>query len=612
MTTALPNLKSSTDEKNAIVKLVNRILLKAIEDRATHLYVEPQGKYLQVRIRKDGILQTALHNLPQNTIQPIVDCLKSLAEIDLSLPAPQKGIFDLNTKIGIVEISLVTLPSQFGDSIQGKFAYRQQLPPALSTLIADRDSLASIQKLIHRDRGLIVIAGEGDAGKSTTVYSCLAELNDPQKGIYTFDSRGNYTIPGITQVRLRDRQSRLEVIPTCLEQSPDLIFLGEIDSFEMAEMAIAAVDSGCLVFATIEARDVGTAIERLIHLDVPLDRFYTATVAVIAQKLVQQVCPECRLQSAPTIEELHQLGISALIAHRHLKYYRPHRLNLQEIEQAKSSRTLCPQCQGWGYRGRIGLYEILPITEGLQGIIFPGNGDIAKITIGEKINIAVQERGIRSFLDLAVDLLRSGQIDLLAIESCVSPKTLLQNQLTALDRSPSGNLLNSGFDLDPEASAAIYWQQEATETKAEHDRLLGELEKSQQEIKIFDHRLKQSRIQIEQSTRAEIAIQLLSIVDVIELARNSIKPQTDREAAIQKGYVMLESKILTCFREIGIDTIATKGQKFAPHLHEIVREEVNENYPAGTIVQEFKRGYLLGDRVLRLAQVKVAIASIFG
>jgi type IV pilus assembly protein PilB len=614
MTSALPNRKSNTDENDPIVKLVNRILLKAIADRATDLYVQPQSQFVQIKVRQDGRFQTGWPNLPQQTIQPIIDYFTSAANIDRSLCAPQIGIFSLNTKVGKVEIGVTTLPTQFGDSIHAKLSYNQQPPPALATLISDRDSLNTIKQLIQHDRGLILIAGEKDTGKSTTVYSALAELNRFDLAICSVDNQVKYTIPGITQIGIDrhslGRRSRLQVIQACLAQNPDVIFVGEIDSLEIAQMAIAAVHQGCLVWATIEARDVGTAIERFIALGASPTEVYTVTVAAIAQKLVPQICAHCRLDYVPPIEELGQLGMSALLTHQKIDYYRPQRLNLQEIESAKVAGKLCSHCHGMGYRGRIGLYEILPIIEQIKSAILGGNESVTQMTMGDKINIAAQEMGMRSHLDFAVNLLRAGNIDLLTTKGCVPPKTLLHNQWKASGRIESGNLLDHDLSLD-QAAAVVYWQQEVTETKAEHERLLGELEKYQREVQNFEQRLKQSRTQIEQSTRAEIALHLLSVVDVIELARNSIKPQTDREAAIQKGYVMLENKILTSFREIGIHTIDAKGRRFESHLHEIVREEVNEQYPAGTIIEEFKRGYTIGDRVLRLAQVKVAIASSF-
>ena len=127
----------------------------------------------------------------------------------------------------------------------------------------------------------------------------------------------------------------------------------------------------------------------------------------------------------------------------------------------------------------------------------------------------------------------------------------------------------------------------------------------------FEQRLQQSRILVEHSTKTEMALQLISIIDVIELAKNSIKPQTDREISIQKGYSMLENKMLGSLREMGVRIIETKGSKFNPRFHEVLVEEGTNEYPPTTIINEFKKGYILADRVLRLAQVKVSVASSF-
>jgi molecular chaperone GrpE (heat shock protein) len=158
---------------------------------------------------------------------------------------------------------------------------------------------------------------------------------------------------------------------------------------------------------------------------------------------------------------------------------------------------------------------------------------------------------------------------------------------------------------------AWYWQERAEKMELECQQLMAELTGYRQEAEEFDRRLKQNRSQVEQTTRAETALQLLTAIDTIELAKNSIKPQTDRETAIQKGYIMLDKKMLSSLREIGVCTIETVGHKFDPRLHEVMREEGTQEQPVGTILTEFRRGYLLGDRVLRLAQVKVAIAPTF-
>jgi molecular chaperone GrpE (heat shock protein) len=223
--------------------------------------------------------------------------------------------------------------------------------------------------------------------------------------------------------------------------------------------------------------------------------------------------------------------------------------------------------------------------------------------------LAIHETGMRSFMDLAIQLFREGQTTLPEVRRCVPPRVLLQNQLASAQTYPNSSDL--GTDNSDTLETALYWKQQATTAKADYERLLTQLENYQQESDRFQQRLEQSRSQAEYGARAEIVLQLLSVIDTIELARSSIKPQTDREAAIQKGYAMLENKLLSNIREIGVCVTETKGCKFDPHLHEVVKEIGTHEYPAGVIIDEFKRGYTLGDRVLRLAQVKVAVASSY-
>jgi type IV pilus assembly protein PilB len=592
-----------SEREHQIVNLVDRILAKAIDDRATYLYFEPQAQSLQIRIRQDGLLQTALQNLPATTIDPTIDYLKSLAQIGADRSTPQTGTLDKASKFGRVQLEITTLPTQFGDSITVKIAYSQQPPLDLDRLLTNREILDPIQQLIHSERGLILIVGESGSGKSTTVYASLAELNRADRLIYAIDRQLKYTVPGIDRIILAtdaDDDTVAHTIQTCLRQQPDVLAIGSIDSLSIAQAALQAVARGCLVLATIPATTAGTAIAQLIALGVSPAQLYSATIGIIAHKSLKQVCSECRLSEEPNSLELAQIG-STILSLNERTYYRANSLSLSAIDRAKQAGNLCANCQGWGYLGTIGIHEVLTIVDRLKSTII--NGD------AEAIDLAAQETGMRSFLDLAIKLFREGKTTFSELKRCVSPRTLLQNQLANADTYPDAD----DFDLDNAESleAALYWKRQALKAKSDYEQVLTELENYQQESAEFDRRIKQIRSQVEQSTRAEIALHLLSVVDAIELARTSIKPQTDREAAIQKGYSMLETKMLSSIREIGLRVTETQGRKFDSHLHEVVQEVGTHDHPAGMVISEFKRGYTLGDRVLRLAQVKVAVASSF-
>jgi type IV pilus assembly protein PilB len=600
----MTNIRSTSDEDNALVNLVDRILAKAIDDKTSHIYFEPQAQSLQIRVRQDSSLKIALQHLPQKLVAPTIEYLKSIAKIDSDLPAPQTNIIYKSGKLGRVKIQFTTLPTQFGDSITAKVTYIHQQPLALAQLIPNRETFEPIQQLINSDRGLILIVGGQNSGKSTTVAASLAELQTADLNIYTIDRQVKYTVPGINQIILpsnADDETIVRTIQACLEQDPDVLAIGSIDSLSVAQTALQAVAQGCLVFATIPVETAGRAIAYLIDLGIPASRLYTATIGIISQKMIKCVCDECRLAEEPDRLELARIGSTILSLNDRRSYYRACRLNSDEIDRAKQMGKLCANCQGSGYRGSIGIHEVLIITDRLKSTIV--NGD------AESIDLAAQDMGMRSFMDVAISLFRSGKTTLAEVERCVSPKTLLQNQLASAETYPDPD------DLDVDNAAnlevALYWKQQAVTAKADREYLSTELAKYQQASDEFEQRLKRSRSQTEQGTRAEIVLQLLSVIDVIELARTSIKPQTDREAAIQKGYTMLENKMLSSIREIGVRFIESKGHKFDAHFHEIVEEIGTHEYPAGVVISELKRGYTLGDRVLRLAQVKVAVASSF-
>jgi type IV pilus assembly protein PilB len=594
-------MTTTSDADNSIVKLVSRILVKAIEDRATHLYFEPQEKSLQIRIRKDGVLQTALQNLPAKMVNPTIEYLKSSAKIELNRPAPQLGILELSPNLDRVKIEIGTLPTQFGDSITVKITHCQQLPLALDRLTVDRQISTSIQQLIQSNRGLILIVSAKDNGCAGTLYSSLADLNRPDLSIYALDANCEYLVPGINQIICENND--LQIMEACLDRSPDVLSIGRIDTLSTAQFALNAVARGCLVFATVLANTAGAAIERLISFGVPSAQLYPAIIGIIAQKSIGKNCERCRLPHALDRAELDSLGTAQLALKDRPKYYRANRLTLQAIEQAKQTNNLCPKCQGLGYDRQIGIHEVLVITDRLKSAILSGNG--------EQIDFTAQEIGCRSFVDLAIELFQNGDTTLEEVQRCIPPRILLQNQIIDPNSDAHGDYSTLDSDDEHSLSTALYWKKQADKFRAESDRLFKELENQHQESVQFEHRIEQSRTQIEQSTRTKITLQLLSIVDAIELARTSIEPQTAREASIQKGYSMLEQKMLMSIKEIGLRIVETTGHKFDSRLHEIVQEIGTHEHPAGTILAELKRGYTLGDRVLRLAQVKVAVTPRF-
>jgi type IV pilus assembly protein PilB len=599
----MPDMRQ-TAEDNAIVNLVDRILAKAIEDRAGYLYFEPQAKSLQMRIRKDGILQVALQNLPTKMVAPTIAYLKTLAQIELDLPAPQTGRIERESRLGRIGIDVTTLPTQFGDRVTAKLAYIDRPPLSLDRLVSNREILDSIQQLIHCERGLILVVGGRDSGKDTTIDASLAELCHPERLTYAIDRECKHSLPGIERIMLPDTADEKTIshtIAACLGEQPDVLSLGRIDNIATARAALQAVAGGCLVLASIEAETAGGAIAKLIELGISPARLYTATIGIITQKTIDRVCERCRLPHEPESGELAQLGSTMLMLNERRTYFRANRLGLSDIERAKQIGNLCTKCQGCGYSGRIALHEVATITDRLKSALVAGDA--------ERIDVEIHETGLRSFMDLAIPLFREGQISIAEVRRCIPARILLQNQLTPERiHVDSGDLGSENYDT---LEAALYWKQQATNAKADYESLLTQLEDYQQESDRFQQRIEQSRSQTERGTRAEIALQLLSVIDVIELARSSIKPQTDREAAIQKGYSMLENKMLSSIREIGVRVTETKGCKFDSHLHEIVKEIGTHEHPAGIIIEEFKRGYTLGDRVLRLAQVKVAVASSY-
>jgi type IV pilus assembly protein PilB len=590
----IPN-RTAVNMNNSIEQLVDRILDRAISEGATDLYFEPQADALQLQVRQDGKLSIGWQYTGNDLNLSILHHFQQLAGIDRQVPAPQIGKFDRICQNEKTEIIIAIVPSQFGEIIHLQVLYSDRQPPSLETAITDRDLLAIYRSLLHSNRGLILIAGGKDSGKSTTIASSLAELVRPDRLIYTIDRQIKFKLSGVNQIAVgnRDLTERIKIINAGIDLNPDIMAIGLIDCLEIAELAIKAVDRGCLVFATVMAENVGQAISAFLGFGIDPLRLSRAMLGTIAQTLVTQLCPQCREAYTPSDIELAALGRNLITRGKRDCYYRP-RLSGKDIVQ-----NVCPKCHNRGDNGRSGLYEILPWNRPIESIVISGDAN--------RINIAAQEIGMRCLSELALDLFRHGHISLAEVKRCLSPQSLLQDPISS---DLSGGRLDSQTDSISNGYSS-HWQQQATQAQLECQQLISELEQYQQEAANFEYRIKQTRVQVEQTTRAEAALQLLTAIDTIELAKNSIKPQTDRETAIQKGYMMLDKKMLSSLREIGVCTIETVGHKFDSRLHEILKEEGTQDYPSGTILAEFKRGYLLGDRVLRLAQVKVAIASSF-
>jgi type IV pilus assembly protein PilB len=425
------NLDAADADAAPIIALVNKILIKALQNGVSDIHVEPQEETLRIRFRKDGVLQKAFDDLPKKIIPAVTARFKIIALLDIAeRRAPQDGrirrIYD-NRK---VDFRVNTLPSRYGEKVVLRILDNSSTQLGLDKLITDPASLATVQEMVRRPFGLILVTGPTGSGKTTTLYSALAERNDPGVNISTAEDPIEYSLPGLTQVQVI-REKGLDfaaILRAFLRQDPDVILVGETRDRETAKTAIEAALTGHLVLTTLHTNDAAGAIARLDEMGVEPFMVSGALIGVVAQRLVRRVCDECRLPYTPTPEELARFGLSSS-RDSQITLYRANTLTAHEMQEARSrGQQICSKCGGGGYKGRCGVYEVMRITERLQVLITEG-------APSEQIKEVAVEEGMQTLLAYSINLVRTGQTTLEEVERVTFTDTGLESELRAKRKS---------------------------------------------------------------------------------------------------------------------------------------------------------------------------------
>jgi type IV pilus assembly protein PilB len=419
------NLDAADAEAAPVIALVNKILIKALQEGVSDIHVEPQEESLRVRFRKDGVLREAFPEaFPKKIIPSVTARFKIIAQLDIAeRRLPQDGrirrIFD-NRK---VDFRVSTLPSRYGEKIVLRILDNTATQLGLDKLITDPVALRTVQDMVSRPFGLILVTGPTGSGKTTTLYSALAERNEPGINISTAEDPIEYTLPGITQVQvIREKgMDFAAILRAFLRQDPDVILVGETRDKETAKTAIEAALTGHLVLTTLHTNDAAGAIARLDEMGVEPFMVSGSLIGIVAQRLVRRVCDECRIPYTPSREELARFGLSAAVD-AEITLYKANMLQNHEIQEAKSRGQLCSKCNGVGYKGRCGVYEIMRITERLQPLI---NDGAPTETIKE---VAVEE-GMETLLAYSLNLVRQGLTTLDEVERVTFTDTGLESEL---------------------------------------------------------------------------------------------------------------------------------------------------------------------------------------
>jgi type IV pilus assembly protein PilB len=368
-----------------VIKLINLVILQAIQSRASDLHFEPFEEDYQVRQRVDGVLYT-IATPPRHLALAVSSRLKVMANLDIAeRRLPQDGRIQLTLGGKDIDLRISFLPTMFGESIVIRILDKSAVMISLDGLGLEQTQHDTIKDLIERPNGIILVTGPTGSGKTTTLYACLNDLNDPQWKIITTEDPVEYQVNGIVQVNINEKVGLTfaACLRSILRQDPDICMVGEIRDVETAALAIEASLTGHLVFSTLHTNDAPSTVTRLIDMDVEPFLLTSTIEAVIGQRLVRKLCVFCREEYEPADDELASLGI-----------------NREQINEKKIYRSRgCKECSHIGYKGRTGIYELMTLNDEIRDLILQrsATGEIREAAIKAGMH-TLREAGIRKIL----------------------------------------------------------------------------------------------------------------------------------------------------------------------------------------------------------------------
>jgi len=382
------DLRESADEA-PVIKLVNQIIAQAVDKGASDIHLAPDGTRLRVRFRVDGVLDEAA-TVPRRMVNGVISRVKIMSDLDIAEKRlPQDGRVGLTIEGRHIDLRVVTLPSVHGEGavmrILDKSAVVMELEK-LGMLAAER---ARFQRAFRQAYGAVLVTGPTGSGKSTSLYAALGELNTPDKNIITIEDPVEYQLDGITQVQVNPRAGLTFAngLRSIMRADPDIIMVGEIRDKEAAQIAIEAALTGHLVLSTLHTNDAPTAITRLTEMGIEPFLVASAIDCIVAQRLARTLCQHCKNRTILGAEMLRDHGFPA---HRDVEAY---------------DAVGCGRCGGSGYKGRIGLYEVMVLTE-----------EIRKLTIArasaDEINAVAVQSGMRRLREDGLEKIRLGRTSL--------------------------------------------------------------------------------------------------------------------------------------------------------------------------------------------------------
>jgi general secretion pathway protein E len=393
-----------------VIRLVNDILFRALQLRASDIHVHPYETKIQIRYRIDGILYDVL-SLNRNVLPLVISRIKVMAGMDIAeRRLPQDGRCSVRLGQREIDLRISTVPTSYGERSVMRILDKSTGLFTLDELGLWEDDLKKFDSLLARSHGVIFVTGPTGSGKSTTLYASLNRINSAEKNVITIEDPIEYQLEGISQIQVASKKGMTFVtsLRHVLRQDPDVIMVGEVRDIETARMAIQSSLTGHLVFSTLHTNDSAGAVSRLLDLGVEPYLASSSLIAIMAQRLVRKVCPDCREVYEPAEHELRELGLAGAEA------------GLSDSDEGQGKFFVgagCDRCFQTGYRGRTGVYELMLINEEIQDLIHKREsaGIIKKTALNAGLQ-TLRMDGVRKVIDgitTIAEVLRVTQADVM-------------------------------------------------------------------------------------------------------------------------------------------------------------------------------------------------------
>ena len=357
-----PEDSGQADEEAPVVKLVNRILSSALKQGASDIHIEPYEQELRVRFRIDGLLSTVM-TPPLSLKDTVTSRIKIMAKLDISEKRlPQDGRMKIRMKkegrVGDLDLRVSVLPTLHGEKVVLRLLDRDRLMLDMTQLGFESESLRRFESAILKPYGMVLVTGPTGSGKTSTLYSSITRLNRTDTNILTAEDPVEFNLPGINQVQVKEQigLTFATALRAFLRQDPNIVLVGEVRDLETAEIAIKAALTGHLVLSTLHTNDAASTVSRLTNMGVESFLVATSVHLICAQRLIRRICRQCRQADDPPVEALIDAGFAPSEAREILTY----------------RGRGCDACNHTGYKGRVGLFEVMEIGDGLRELILRG------------------------------------------------------------------------------------------------------------------------------------------------------------------------------------------------------------------------------------------------